>query len=92
LLTEVRLNWYRLDGTGDYELYYSIYLENGFITRIRSWVPNVLDRKNETLRHMEDISIAYEKIIWTWEPDGIEYEDTWGQMGDGSWSNMDDRL
>jgi type VI secretion system secreted protein Hcp len=82
LLTEVTLNWYRLDGTGDYELYYSIYLENGFITRIRPWVPNVLDRKNETLRHMEDISIAYEKIIWTWEPDGIEYEDTWGKMDD----------
>ena len=78
LLTEVTLNWYRLDGTGDYELYYSIYMENAFITCIRPWVPNVLDRANEGLKHMEDVSIAYEKIIWTWEPDGIEYEDVWG--------------
>ena len=50
------------------------------ITRIHPWVPNVLDRKSEGLRHMEDVSIAYERIIWTWEPDGIEFEDQWGEM------------
>jgi type VI secretion system secreted protein Hcp len=29
---------------------------------------------------MEDVSIAYEKIIWTWVPDGVEYEDSWGAI------------
>lgn len=82
LLTEVILNWYRLDGTGEYELYYSITMENAFITRIHPWVPNVLDRTNDGLKHMEDISIAYEKILWTWEPDGIEYEDAWGEFSE----------
>jgi type VI secretion system secreted protein Hcp len=56
-------------------------MQNAFITRIRPWVPNVLDRNNETIKHMEDVSIAYEKIIWTWEPDGVEYEDSWGEIG-----------
>ncbi len=82
MLTEVILNWYRLDGTGEYELYYSVTMANAFITKIRPWVPNVLDRSNETLKHMEDISITYEKIIWTWEPDGIEYEDAWGAFAE----------
>ena len=82
LLTEVILNWYRLDGTGEYELYYSITMNNAFITRIRPWVPNVLDRGNEHLKHMEDVSLSYEKIIWTWEPDGIEYEDPWGEFAE----------
>ncbi len=82
LLTEAILNWYRLDGTGEYELYYTIRLENAFITRIRPWVPNVLDRAYEGLKHMEDISMSYEKIIWTWEPDGIEYEDVWGELAE----------
>lgn len=82
LLTEVILNWYRLDGTGEYELYYSITMNNAFITRIRPWVPNVLDRANEHLKHMEDVSLSYEKIIWTWEPDGIEYEDAWGEFAE----------
>lgn len=80
LLTDVKLDWYRLDGSGDEELYFSIELENAMITRIHPWVPNVLDRKSEGLRHMEDVSIAYERIIWTWEPDGIEFEDQWGEM------------
>jgi type VI secretion system secreted protein Hcp len=80
LLTDVKLDWYRLDGSGDEELYFSIELENAMITRIHPWVPNVLDRSSEGLRHMEDVSIAYERIIWTWEPDGIEFEDQWGEM------------
>ena len=79
-MTDVKLDWYRLDGSGDEELYFSIELENAMITRIHPWVPNVLDRKSEGLRHMEDVSIAYERIIWTWEPDGIEFEDQWGEM------------
>jgi len=82
LLTEVILNWYRLDGTGEYELYYSMTMENAFITRIHPWVPNVLDRANDSMQHMEDISLSYEKIIWTWEPDGIEYEDAWGAFAE----------
>ena len=82
MLTEVILNWYRLDGTGEYEKYFYITMENAFITRIRPWVPNVLDRANETMKHMEDISLSYEKIIWTWEPDGIEYEDAWGEFAE----------
>ena len=80
LLTSVILDWYRIDGTGEDELYYTMELENAMITRIHPWVPNVLDRSTENLRHMEDVSIAYESIIWTWEPDGIEYEDTWGEQ------------
>ncbi len=82
LLTEVKLDWYRLDGTGEHELYYSVFMQNAFVTRIRPWVPNVLDRSSEGMGHMEDVSIAYEKIIWTWEPDGVEYEDVWGEFGE----------
>lgn len=82
LLTEVTLDWYRHDTLGEQELYFSIKLENAMVTRMHPWVPNVLDRSSEGLRHMEDVSIAYEKIIWTWEPDGIEFEDAWGEMAE----------
>jgi len=82
LLTEVQLDWYRIDGSGIEELYYSMLMTNGLITKIHPWVPNVLDRSQETLKHMEDVYITYEKIIWTWEPDGIEYEDAWGEFAE----------
>jgi type VI secretion system secreted protein Hcp len=77
LLTDMELEWYRIDGTGDEELYYTMSMFNGIITKIRPWVPNVLDQNNSHLKHMEDVHISYEKIIWTWEPDGVEFEDAW---------------
>ncbi|MNO07399.1 hypothetical protein D3C81_2295680 [compost metagenome] len=43
----------------------------------RTWVPNVLNPEFKQMGHMEDIGITYEKIVWTWVPDGIEAEDSW---------------
>lgn len=80
-LNSVKLDWYRLDGAGEEELYFSVLMGNALISRVRPWVPNVLDKSNAGFRHMEDVSIIYEKILWTWEPDGIEYEDAWGEDG-----------
>jgi type VI secretion system secreted protein Hcp len=42
-----------------------------------SWTPNCLNPENKQMGHMEDISFTYEKITWTFEPDGIEAEDSW---------------
>lgn len=80
LLTDFKLEWYRVDGSGVEELYYTMQMYNGLITKIHPWVPNVLDKENTHLKHMEDVYISYEKIIWTWEPDGIEYEDAWSGL------------
>lgn len=77
LLTDLELEWYRIDGSGEEELYYTMSMFNGIITKIHPWVPNVLDQSNAHMKHMEDVHISYEKIIWTWEPDGIEFEDAW---------------
>ena len=78
-LSELRLDWYRIDETGGQELYYSINMSGAYVTRVRPWMPNTLDGANSGFRHMEDVSFVYEKIRWTWEPDGIEYEDAWGE-------------
>jgi len=32
---------------------------------------------NAILTNMEDVSFTYEKITWTFDPDGIEAEDSW---------------
>ena len=78
-LTEVRIDWYRVDETGVEELYFTTFMVNAFVASIRPWIPNAMERDNEGLRHMETVSFTYEKIRWTWEPDGIEYEDAWGE-------------
>ena len=80
LLTEIELTWYRIDGSGEEELYFSMKMFNGMITKIHPVVENILLKQNAQLLHMETVYIAYEKIIWTWQPDGIEYEDAWSGL------------
>jgi type VI secretion system secreted protein Hcp len=79
-LTEVTLDWYRVEESGGQELYYTVYMQNVIISKLHPWMPNTLDQKNSGFRHMEDVSFMYEKIRWTWVQDGIEFDDTWGEM------------
>lgn len=75
--SEVLLEYYRISPQGAEELYYTVKLENAIIVDIKAWFPETLVKSNEPFKHMEDISFSYEKIIWTWVPDGIEAEDSW---------------
>ena len=52
-------------------------LSNAILTNMKSWTPNALDPNNKQMGHMEDLAFTYEKITWTYEPDGIEAEDSW---------------
>ena len=65
----VELKWYRIDPMGGEEHYFTTKLEDAIIVAIK---PSV-----STLRHMEDVSFIYSKIIWTWEPDKITAQDDW---------------
>jgi len=74
---QVELKWYRIDPTGVEEHYYTIRLEEAILVSMKAWTPNCLDPLKEGFSHMEDAAFTYSKIIWTWEPDGIETEDSW---------------
>ncbi|HET7921779.1 MAG TPA: Hcp family type VI secretion system effector [Gammaproteobacteria bacterium] len=76
-LSQAKLDWYRLDGTGEETLFFSVLLQNAQIVKIESWVPDVLDRGNASYGNMENVWFTYETIRWTWEEDGIEYEENW---------------
>jgi len=76
-MKEVTLEYYRISPRGTEEKYFTVRLRNAVFTGIRTWVPNCLDRNSRELGHMEDISLTYENVVWTWEPDGIEAEDSW---------------
>ncbi len=75
MLTQVELDWYDLDGTGKEVLYYKVCMHNCYITKIRPWIPNVLDSAKDRFGHMEDVSLIYARIQWVWVADGIEFED-----------------
>jgi type VI secretion system secreted protein Hcp len=77
VLTEATLRWYRMDGSGDEVQFFTVMLQNAMIVKYESWVPDVLDKQNASYGNMENLWLTYEVIRWTWEEDGIEFEDQW---------------
>lgn len=76
-LTQVLLEFYRISPKGLEEKYYTAELSNAVLTNMKSWTPNALHPDNRQMGHMEDLAFSYEKIVWTYVPDGIEAEDSW---------------
>lgn len=76
-LSEVILDFYRITPEGTEEKYFTIKLGNAIIVTMESYYPETFLEENKPYRHMEKVSFSYEKIIWTWQPDGIEAEDDW---------------
>jgi type VI secretion system secreted protein Hcp len=77
VLTEVALEFYRINDRGLEELYYTIKLENAIVVDMKCYKPMTLIEETKPLHDMEKVSLSYEKIIWTYVPDGIEAEDSW---------------
>lgn len=76
-ITEFELDFYRINDKGQEEHYYTIKLENAIIVEMREYTPLTFLAENKPYRDMEEVSFSYEKIVWTYEPDGIEAEDDW---------------
>jgi len=76
-LSEVILDFWRISPKGTEEKYFTVKLQDAIIVNIESFFPETFLEANEKYKHMEKISFTYSKIIWTWQPDGIEAEDSW---------------
>ena len=76
-ITEFELDFYRINDKGQEEHYYTIKLSNAIIVEMREYTPMTFLAENKPYRDMEEVSFSYEKIVWTYEPDGIEAEDDW---------------
>lgn len=76
-LKSVQVDYYRINKTGTEEKYFTIKLEGAITVSGRHYVPNCLDQANGPIGHMVEYSFTYEKVTWTWTPDGIEGEDNW---------------
>jgi type VI secretion system secreted protein Hcp len=78
-LSEVIIKWYRItqSGGGGQEHYFTTKLEEAVITDIKVWFPLTMDPTKRDCSHLEDVSMTYRKIVWTWVDGGIECEDDW---------------
>ncbi|MDY6903496.1 MAG: Hcp family type VI secretion system effector [Thermodesulfobacteriota bacterium] len=74
---ETELKFYRITDAGKEEHYFTIKLEQAIIVEMQEYNPITFLEENKPYRDMETVSFTYSKIIWTYEPDGIETEDSW---------------
>ena len=77
--SEVTVKWFRIvqAGGGGQEHYFTTKLEDAVIVSIKQWFPITMDTTKRDYSHLEDVSLTYRKIVWTWVDGGIESEDDW---------------
>jgi type VI secretion system secreted protein Hcp len=73
----VVFDYYRITPEGKEEKYFTITLDNAIIVSLREFTPLTFLEENKQYRDMEEVMFTYEKIVWTYVPDGIEAEDSW---------------
>lgn len=76
-MKKVQLKFYRIDKTGTEAHYFTTNLEDAIVVSMKPFSPLTFLSENEPYRHMEEVAFTYKKVKWTWEPDGVEAEDSW---------------
>jgi type VI secretion system secreted protein Hcp len=76
-MKKVQIKNYRIDVTGSEAHYFTTMLEDAIVVSMKPYSPLAFLSENEPYRHMEEVAFTYKKVKWTWEPDGIEAEDSW---------------
>lgn len=74
---EVELKLFRTNDKGQEEHYYTVKLSKAIIVTMREYTPLTFLPESKPYHDMEEVSFTYSKIIWTYEPDGVEAEDEW---------------
>lgn len=77
VIPSATLRWFMIDENGSEVEYFSHELTNARITAIRPHMPDVDNPANEQYKHMEEVSMRYEKVKWLFKDGHIEYEDSW---------------
>lgn len=76
-LQSLVLSWYKIDETGTEVEYFRHSLEGVKITSVAPKMENVKDSDKERYPHLEEVSIRYQRISWTFLDGNIEFSDSW---------------
>jgi len=77
IIPEAKLRWFMIDENGAETEYFTHTLTNARITSIRPHMPDVDNPSNAQYKHMEEVSLRYEKIGWEHVPSSVMSEDSW---------------
>jgi type VI secretion system secreted protein Hcp len=73
----VTIDLYRIKPDGTEEKYYTIKLEEAIVVTMREFTPLTFLPDNKPYHDMEEVSMTYSKISWTYNDGNIEFVDDW---------------
>jgi len=76
-LKEVVIKWYRIDDSGTETEYFSHKLEDVKVCSVHPLMHNVKDSSKEKYDHLEEVSLRYGKITWTYADGNLQAADSW---------------
>jgi len=76
-MKDVTIKFFRISPKGQEEQFFTITLNNAIIIKFHEYMLNALDPHYTNREDEEEILFTFEKIRLTWNPDGIEAEDSW---------------
>ncbi|ALC17974.1 type VI secretion system needle tube protein TssD [Desulfuromonas soudanensis] len=76
-LKKMEMRWYKIDDTGTEKEYFRHTLQGVKITSIKPKMHNVKDIDKERYPHLEEVSVRYAKVTWTYVDGNIEFSDAW---------------
>jgi type VI secretion system secreted protein Hcp len=73
------IKFYRvsLSGDGTTDQYYTIELQKGRILKIKTLLPPVYEPETAGDPFLEEVSIIYQTIVWTYTDGGVTHMDEW---------------
>ncbi len=74
---EVKILWYRIDDTGTEKEYFQHLLQSVKVSSVKPLMHNVKNPAYERMEHMEEVSLRYQKITWTYLDGNLEASDSW---------------
>jgi type VI secretion system secreted protein Hcp len=75
----VELKWYNIDDTGSEKEYFNTKLEGVKVCSVKAYMPNVKDPTKERYTHLEEVSMRYRKITWTFLDGNLQASDAWAE-------------
>jgi type VI secretion system secreted protein Hcp len=78
---EAIFRFYRPNPSGDgtTQQFYTIKINQGRIASYQRVSPDVIDPASANAPPTEEVSFVFGEIIQTYEPDGVEHQDTWSE-------------
>ncbi len=76
-LKEVVIQWFKIDETGTEKEYFRHRLEDAKVASMKAAMPNTKDPDKQQYVHLEEVSLVYSRITWTYPDGSLEYTDAW---------------